>query len=201
MKYLDEYISFDLEFNTVDKVRHILQVSAVKYQNGKEVGQFDSFVHSEVSIKSFITGLTGITPATIRQAPPLEEVLQQFQAFIQDTPLIGYNAIKSDVPLLQEKGFDVSEQYAFDIYHLVREKRHVYFNGISQLSLKAVADYLKIKGRGHNSLEDARMTALVYEQLMDYERNKDYLVEHTQEVIVNNPFASLGLADLFESDN
>ena len=61
MENLETYIAFDLEFNTVDGVSHIIQVSAVKMDQHKEVGQFDSFVYSDVPLQSFINGLTGIT--------------------------------------------------------------------------------------------------------------------------------------------
>ena len=44
MENLETYIAFDLEFNTVDGVSHIIQVSAVKMDQHEEVGQFDSFV-------------------------------------------------------------------------------------------------------------------------------------------------------------
>lgn len=46
MENVETYIAFDLEFNTVDGVSHIIQVSAVKMDRHEEVGQFDSFVYS-----------------------------------------------------------------------------------------------------------------------------------------------------------
>ena len=61
MENLETYIAFDLEFNTVDGVSHIIQVSAVKIDQHEEVDQFDSFVYSDVPLQSFINGLTGIT--------------------------------------------------------------------------------------------------------------------------------------------
>ena len=45
MENLETYIAFDLEFNTVDGVSHIIQVSAVKLNQHEEVDQFDSFVY------------------------------------------------------------------------------------------------------------------------------------------------------------
>ena len=61
MENLETYIAFDLEFNTVDGVSHIIQVSAIKLNQHEEVDQFDSFVYSDVPLQSFINGLTGIT--------------------------------------------------------------------------------------------------------------------------------------------
>ena len=88
MENLETYIAFDLEFNTVDGVSHIIQVSAIKMDQHEEVDQFDSFVYSDVPLQSFINGLTGITADKIAKAPKLESVLTDFKSFVGDTPLI-----------------------------------------------------------------------------------------------------------------
>ena len=161
MENLETYIAFDLEFNTVDGVSHIIQVSAVKMGQHKEVDQFDSFVYSNVPLQSFINGLTGITADKIAKAPKLESVLAEFKAFIGNTPLIGYNALKSDLPILAENGLNLEEQYALD-----------------------------------NSLEDARMTAQIYEKFLELDENAELLEQ--QEEVSNNPFSALDLGGLFD---
>ena len=87
MENLETYIAFDLEFNTVDGVRHIIQVSAVKMAQHEEVDQFDSFVYSDVPLQSFINGLTGITADKIAKAPKLESVLADFKSLLAIHPL------------------------------------------------------------------------------------------------------------------
>ena len=163
MENVETYVAFDLEFNTVDGVSHIIQVSAVKMDRHEEVGQFDSFVYSDVPLQSFINGLTGITADKIAKAPKLESVLADFKAFVGDTPLIGYNALKSDLPILAENGLDLEEKYVLDVFDEAFDRRASDLNGIVNLKLTSVADFFGIKGHGHNSLEDARMTAQIYE--------------------------------------
>lgn len=196
MENLETYIAFDLEFNTVDGVRHIIQVSAVKMDQHKEVGQFDSFVYSDVPLQSFINGLTGITADKIAKAPMLESVLTDFKSFVGDTPLIGYNALKSDLPILSENGLDLEEQYALDVFDEAFDRRATDLNGIVNLKLTSVADFFGIKGHGHNSLEDARMTAQIYEKFLELDENAKLLEQ--QEEVSNNPFAALGLGGLFD---
>lgn len=58
MEKLSEYIAFDLEFNTVAEISHIIQVSAVKFRDGVEVDNFDTYVYTDVPLQSFINGLT-----------------------------------------------------------------------------------------------------------------------------------------------
>jgi DNA polymerase-3 subunit epsilon len=196
MENLETYIAFDLEFNTVDGVSHIIQVSAVKMDQHKEVGQFDSFVYSDVPLQSFINGLTGITADKIAKAPKLESVLADFKSFVGDTPLIGYNALKSDLPILSENGLDLEEQYALDVFDEAFDRRASDLNGIVNLKLTSVADFFGIKGHGHNSLEDARMTAQIYEKFLELDENAKLLEQ--QEEVSNNPFAALGLGGLFD---
>ena len=196
MENLETYIAFDLEFNTVDGVSHIIQVSAVKMDQHKEVGQFDSFVYSDVPLQSFINGLTGITADKIAKAPMLESVLTDFKSFVGDTPLIGYNALKSDLPILSENGLDLEEQYALDVFDEAFDRRATDLNGIVNLKLTSVADFFGIKGHGHNSLEDARMTAQIYEKFLELDENAKLLEQ--QEEVSNNPFAALGLDGLFD---
>lgn len=196
MENLETYIAFDLEFNTVDGISHIIQVSAVKLNQHEEVGQFDSFVYSDVPLQSFINGLTWITADKIAKAPKLESVLADFKSFVGDTPLIGYNALKSDLPILAENGLDLEEQYALDVFDEAFDRRASDLNGIVNLKLTSVADFFGIKGHGHNSLEDARMTAQIYEKFLELDENAELLEQ--QEEVSNNPFAALGLGGLFD---
>lgn len=191
MKQLQEYIAFDLEFNTVGEHSHIIQVSAVKYSNHQEIALFDTYVHTKVPLQSFINGLTGITARDIIGAPKIEIVLTDFQSFVGDTPLIGYNGYKSDLPLLVENGLDLTSQYQVDLYDEAFVRHSTDLNGIVNLKLTTVADFLGIKGKAHNSLEDARMTARVYEKFLDLDENKIYLKQQ-KEVAVDSPFATLG---------
>ncbi|MGT2683267.1 3'-5' exonuclease [Streptococcus porci] len=191
MENLKTYVAFDLEFNTVDEVSHIIQLSAVKFIDHTEAETFDTYVFTEVPLQSFINGLTGITAEKIASAPKIETVISKFVSFVGELPLVGYNAGKSDLPLLAENGLDLTEQYRVDLYDEAFERRSTDLNGIINLKLTSVAEFLGIKGRGHNSLEDARMTALVYEKFLELDDNKSYLNQQ-EESHGNNPFAALG---------
>ena len=80
-------------------------------------------VYTDKPLKSFINGLTGITQDKIQNAPQLEQVLSEFKAFVGDRPLIGYNAKKSDLPILLENGLDLEDQYAVDVFDEAFERR------------------------------------------------------------------------------
>ena len=82
MERLEDYIAFDLEFNQHEGQTHLIQVSAVRFRDGQEIDTYDSYVHTNVPLKSFINGLTGITAETLKDAPPVEKVIKDFQNFV-----------------------------------------------------------------------------------------------------------------------
>ena len=196
METVRDYISFDLEFNKHQDKTHLIQVSAVHFKDGEEVGAFDSYVYTDVPLKSFINGLTGITSETLKDAPKVEEVLQKFQDFVGKLPLVGYNAAKSDLPILLEHGFDYRDQYKVDLYNEAFERRSSDLHGITNLKLQTVASFLGFKGKSHNSLEDARMTAQVYEAFLESDESR--LLLNTQSNLNSNPFCGLDLSQLFD---
>ena len=196
METVRDYISFDLEFNKHQDRTHLIQVSAVHFKDGEEVGAFDSYVYTDVPLKSFINGLTGITSETLKDAPKVEEVLQKFQDFVGSLPLVGYNAAKSDLPILLEYGLDYRDQYKVDLYDESFERRSSDLHGIANLKLQTVASFLGFKGKSHNSLEDARMTARVYEAFLESDESR--LLLNTQSNLNSNPFGGLDLSQLFD---
>ena len=196
METVRDYISFDLEFNKHQEKTHLIQVSAVHFKDGEEVEAFDSYVYTDGPVKSFINGLTGITSETLKGAPKVEEVLQKFQVFVGNLPLIGYNAAKSDLPILLEHGLDYREQYLVDLYNEALERRSSDLHGIANLKLQTVANFLGFKGRSHNSLEDARMTARVYEAFLESDESR--LLLNSQSSLNSNPFDALDLSQFFD---
>ena len=143
-----------------------------------------------------INGLTGITTETLKDAPKVDQVLENFHSFVGELPLIGYNAAKSDLPLLLEHGFDYSSQYSVDLYDEAFKRRSSDLHGIANLKLQTVASFLGLKGKSHNSLEDARMTAGVYEVFLESDESK--LLLSAQSNLNSNPFGGIDLSKLFD---
>ena len=197
MEKLRDYIAFDLEFNQHDGVTHLIQVSAVRFQDGQESAAFDSYVYTIAPLKSLINGLTGITAETLKDAPKVEQVLKDFQAFVGKSPMVGYNAAKSDLPILLDYGLDYRDQYKVDLYDEAFERRSSDLHGIANLKLQTVANFLGFKGQSHNSLEDARMTARVYEAFLESDEGK-LLIEDQSSFSMNNPFGGLDLSQFLD---
>ncbi|MGV3332131.1 3'-5' exonuclease, partial [Streptococcus thoraltensis] len=132
-----------------------------------------------------------IAAKKIAKSQKRETGLADLAAFVIGVSLVGSKANKSDLQILAEDGLDVAECYAGDLYDEAFERRISDFNGIAKLKLQTVADFLGIKGQGHDTLEDARMTAHVYEKFLEFDSINSYLAE-PEESHCNNPFAALG---------
>ena len=59
-----------------------------------------------------------------------------------------------------------------------------------------MANFLGFKGQSHNSLEDARMTARVYEAFLESDESR--LLLNSQTSLNSNPFGTLDLSHLFD---
>lgn len=74
----------------------IIEIAAIRYQDGSVVQRFDSLLKPESYypgfIDDFIARLTGITDEMISQAPSTKYVLNSFRDFIGGSILIAHNA-------------------------------------------------------------------------------------------------------------
>ena len=70
----------------------ITEIGAVRVQNGRLDDSFQTLVNPGRPIQPFVVGLTGITDAMVRDAPRVEAVLDDFQAFVGESVLVAHNA-------------------------------------------------------------------------------------------------------------
>lgn len=80
----------------------IIEVGALKYQNGKIIDKFESFVCVE-EIPEKITELTGISLSNVSDSPCLADVLRSFRIFLSDCVFVAHN---------------VNFDYGFISYHM-----------------------------------------------------------------------------------
>ncbi len=69
-----------------------IEVGAVRIEDDLIVDRFQGLMNPGFPVSWFIEHLTGISNQLIAQAPPCEEVMQQFAGWIGDTPLVAHNA-------------------------------------------------------------------------------------------------------------
>ena len=93
MPFDGEYVAFDLETTGLSsKNDRIIEIGAVRMQNGQEIDRFQTFVDPGRKLEPKIVELTGITDAMLVGAPKIETVLPEFLEFVGDRPLVAHNA-------------------------------------------------------------------------------------------------------------
>ena len=71
----------------------------MRYEQGIEVGRFQTLVNPDAAIPPRITVVTGITQAMVIDAPRIGEVLPSLLEFIGDAVIVGHN-VRFDVAFL-----------------------------------------------------------------------------------------------------
>ncbi len=86
------FLALDTETATLGGAPHLIELGAVRVEDGEAVDRFESFVRPDVAIDAGATAIHGITEDDVRDAPPAREVLERFTAWAGDDLLAAHNA-------------------------------------------------------------------------------------------------------------
>jgi predicted DnaQ family exonuclease/DinG family helicase len=177
---LSTFVVVDLETTGLSPEKdQIIEIGAIKFENGKEVDSIEQLVQPRIPIPEFITRLTGISNEDVKDKPHIEDVFPRLEAFIKDAAFIG-----------QQVNFDAS----FIEYHF-RKINNDFFNWdnpqlrfkylpnvridtlflsrilVPFLSSYKLADLAKELGyhlkNAHQASADARATGFIFLKLID----------------------------------
>lgn len=70
----------------------ITEIGAVRYLGGERIGEFRTLVDPGLPIPRFITHLTGIDDALVREAPSIESVIPSLVEFLRSAVFVAHNA-------------------------------------------------------------------------------------------------------------
>ncbi|WP_102028253.1 PolC-type DNA polymerase III [Salirhabdus sp. Marseille-P4669] len=88
-----EYVVFDVETTGLSAIYDtIIELAAVKIKNGEIIDRFESFANPHHPLSDTTTELTGITDEMVRDAPEVDEVLENFYQWMGDSILVAHNA-------------------------------------------------------------------------------------------------------------
>ncbi|MDP1544669.1 MAG: helicase C-terminal domain-containing protein [Anaerolineales bacterium] len=156
-------VSLDIETTGLDENREaIIEIAAVKFNGRRVEDEFSTLINPGKNIPDFITGLTGIDNAMVRQAPRLRDIAHDLTAFVGDAPILGHN-VKFDIGFLRKAGLFAYQQ-TLDTYELAS----VLMPTASRYNLGALGQQLNIPlPATHRALDDARVTQACYVRLLD----------------------------------
>jgi len=185
-------VSIDIETTGLDENRDsIIEIAAVKFNGRRVEDEFSTLINPGKHIPDFITGLTGIDDAMVRQAPRLRDVMHELAAFVGDAPILGHN-VKFDIGFLRKAGLFQYHQ-TLDTYELAS----VLMPTASRYNLGSLGQQLNIPlPATHRALDDARVTHAAYVRLLDMA--KELPLETLQEIVELGNFVDWDAGWAFE---
>jgi DNA polymerase-3 subunit epsilon len=165
------YAIIDIETTGGNPKRDKITEIAVLLHNGSDIiSEYSTLVNPECRIPQHISSLTGITNEMVADAPKFYEIARQLVELTQDAVFVAHNVsfdygfVRSE---FQRLGYDFKREQLCT----VRLSRKI-IPGHTSYSLGRLCDDLNISINGrHRALGDASATAILFDILLDTERN------------------------------
>lgn len=159
------YISFDLETTGLNEEKdYIIEIGAVKVQDGKVIDRFARFLKPPVPISSAITNLTGITNEMVKSAGDTKETIKDFITFCDGYFLLGHN-IQFDYKFMKTYAVRYGFSFEKEGIDTLKIARKVH-KDLESRSLESLCTYYQIvNASAHRAYHDALATAKIYHML------------------------------------
>lgn len=156
-------VSIDIETTGLDNSKDtIIEIGAVKFNGRRIEEEWSTLINPNRHIPENITALTGIDDGMVKQAPRLQEVIQDLAEFIGDLPVLGQN-VRFDLGFLQKQRI-LQRNKVIDTYEIAS----VLMPNASRYNLASLGKILGIPlPATHRALDDARLTHAVYFRLSE----------------------------------
>ncbi|MEG1255188.1 PolC-type DNA polymerase III [Clostridium sp.] len=154
----DTYVVFDIETTGFSSNQDsIIEIGAVKIENGRIVDRFNELINPKISIPYKITELTGINNDMVKACKTINDVLPRFLSFVGDAIVVAHNAdfdtgfIKTNCRRLGLK----FENGVIDTLPLAR----FLFPDLKKHKLNVICEHLNISLENHHrAVDDAKAT-------------------------------------------
>ena len=155
----DSYVVFDLETTGFSpNTCKIIEIGAVKVENGTITERFSEFVNPQVPIPFKIEELTGIRDEMVMGAETIEEILPRFMEFCEGCVMIAHNA-EFDMSFIRKNCMDLDIPCDHTVGDTVAMAR-ILLPALHRFKLDTVAKALKISLENHHrAVDDAECTA------------------------------------------
>lgn len=167
-----DYVVFDLETTGFSpETNRIIEIGAVKVQNGKIVDKFSTFVNPQVPIPFRIEQLTSINDSMVIDAPVIADILPEFMKFCEGCVMVAHNA-DFDMSFIKKncKRLDIPcKPTIVDTVALAR----VLLPNLNRFKLDTVAKALGVSLENHHrAVDDAGCTAEIFVKFIEMLRER-----------------------------
>jgi len=160
-----------LDFETTglspDMGDRAIEIGAVRIENGIIKDRFQQLMNPGQRISNFIEDYTGITNSMLDNAPPCEDIMNDFSDFIDGYNLVAHNA-SFDKRFLDAELNNISRTYSGQFACSMLASRRIYQNAPNH-KLGTLINYTNIPSDGtfHRALYDSEMTTKLWLAMLD----------------------------------
>ncbi|MBO6215350.1 MAG: PHP domain-containing protein, partial [Lachnospiraceae bacterium] len=162
----DSFVVFDIETTGLNcRKCKIIEIGAVRYQNGKMTDRFSEFVNPLQKISPYTTELTSITDADVKDADTIETVLPRFMEFCGNDVLVAHNA-DFDTGCMIANALKLGIDWRFTHIDTVPLSKFL-FPELAKHNLDAVAKRCNVvNAHHHRAIDDAVATAEIFSYMV-----------------------------------
>nr|WP_295933306.1 3'-5' exonuclease [uncultured Dyadobacter sp.] len=165
------YAIVDIETTGGGGGARITEIAVFRYDGYEIVDSFHSLINPGIYIPPFITRLTGIDNAMVKDAPTFYDVQDSVRKLTQDAWFVAHNA-KFDYGFIKREFGALDEYFQRDLICTVQMSRKI-FPGLKSYSLGNLCQSLEIMIENrHRAHGDAEATVRLFEQLLRNDRQK-----------------------------
>jgi DNA polymerase III epsilon subunit family exonuclease len=147
----------------------VIEVGIVRYENGRQVAQYEQLIDPQRRISAGVTPLTGISQAMCAGRPTFAQQFHAMMQFLGGAAILGHN-IPFDLGFLAREfrraGHDLAQMLAdapiLDTVRIARRRFGRGGNGLSSLARRLGCE----PEVAHRALADARTTGIIFDRLL-----------------------------------
>lgn len=119
-------VCVDIETDGYDHQRgHVIEVAAIRVENGAVVSEFTTLVNPGVQIPYQITQLTGIKQADLVDAPSFDQIAEQLQEILDGAVFVAHN-VRFDYSFLKQEFKRVGMEFRPSMFCTLKLSRYLY---------------------------------------------------------------------------
>lgn len=167
------YVVFDIETTGFSAMKDkIIEIGAVRVEDGKITGRFSEFVNPRIPIPFRIQQLTSINDSMVAEAPPIEEILPKFEEFCRGAVMVAHNA-EFDMSFIKKNYEDLGIEREDTILDTVGMARFL-LPQLNRFKLDTVAKAVGVSlEHHHRAVDDAACTADIFLKFIQMCEDRD----------------------------
>ena len=153
------YVLLDLETTGATPTQdRITEIGLIRYENGVEVGRWNTLINPEVSISPFIQRLTGITQDMVSHAPTFAQVCETLLQWLDQAVVCAHN-VRFDYGFLKSEFRRIGVSFQKKLLCTVKLSRTLYPQHHSHSLTAIIERFQLVCNQRHRAMGDTEMMA------------------------------------------